>query len=78
MDEHDWRSERSEEHRIRLHAVAYRRIRLRAVVYRVLGSLSEVDDAVQEGWLWLSRSVASEVSTSTNTLPSPNRAVVAS
>jgi RNA polymerase sigma-70 factor (ECF subfamily) len=30
--------------------------RLRAVAYRMLGSTSEVDDAVQETWLRLSRS----------------------
>jgi RNA polymerase sigma-70 factor (ECF subfamily) len=34
---------------------------LRAVAYRMLGSLSEADDAVQEGWLRLSRSDTSEV-----------------
>ena len=34
---------------------------LRAVAYRMLGSLSEADDAVQEAWLRLSRSEASEV-----------------
>src|SRR5437867_5851756 len=34
---------------------------LRAVAYRMLGSLSEADDAVQEAWLRLSRSDASEV-----------------
>jgi RNA polymerase sigma factor (sigma-70 family) len=34
---------------------------LRAVGYRMLGSLSEADDAVQEAWLRLSRSDASEI-----------------
>jgi RNA polymerase sigma-70 factor, ECF subfamily len=33
-----------------------RRSRLRAVAYRMLGSVSEADDAVQEAWLRLSRS----------------------
>ena len=37
------------------------RARLRAVAYRMLGSTSEVDDAVQEAWLRLSRSEASAV-----------------
>jgi RNA polymerase sigma factor (sigma-70 family) len=37
------------------------RPRLRAVAYRMLGSLSEADDAVQESWLNLSRSDASEI-----------------
>src|SRR6201996_6511846 len=37
------------------------RIRLRAVAYRMLGSRSEVDDAVQEAWLRLSRSDAGEI-----------------
>ncbi len=37
------------------------RARLRAVAYRMLGSTSEVDDAVQEAWLRLSRSEASTV-----------------
>jgi len=45
MDEHEWLTERFEEHRTRLHAVAH----------RMLGSLSEDDDAVQEAWLRLSR-----------------------
>jgi Sigma-70 region 2 len=45
MDEHEWLTERFEEHRTRLHAVAH----------RMLGSLSETDDAVQEAWLRLSR-----------------------
>jgi RNA polymerase sigma factor (sigma-70 family) len=51
MDERDWLAERFEEHRTRL----------RAVAYRMLGSLSEADDAVQEAWLRLSRTNASEV-----------------
>ena len=37
------------------------RTRLRAVAYRMLGSQSEVDDAVQETWLRLSRSDTSAV-----------------
>jgi RNA polymerase sigma-70 factor, ECF subfamily len=37
------------------------RTRLRAVAYRMLGSLAEADDAVQEAWLRLSRSDASDV-----------------
>src|SRR5213080_3283118 len=37
------------------------RARLRAVAYRMLGSVGEVDDAVQETWLRLSRSDASAV-----------------
>ena len=45
MNERDYLAERFEEHRTRL----------RAVAYRMLGSLSEVDDAVQEAWLRLSR-----------------------
>jgi RNA polymerase sigma-70 factor, ECF subfamily len=51
MEERDWLAERFEEHRTRL----------RAVAYRMLGSLSEADDAVQEAWLRLSRTDASEV-----------------
>ena len=51
MDEHDWLAERFEENRAHL----------RAVAYRMLGSLSEADDAVQEGWLRLSRSDTSGV-----------------
>jgi RNA polymerase sigma-70 factor, ECF subfamily len=45
MNERDYLAERFEEHRTRL----------RAVAYRMLGSLGEVDDAVQEAWLRLSR-----------------------
>lgn len=37
------------------------RDRLRAVAYRLLGSAGEADDAVQEAWLRLSRTDASEV-----------------
>jgi RNA polymerase sigma factor (sigma-70 family) len=51
MSERDWLAERFEEHRTHL----------RAVAYRMLGSLSEADDAVQEAWLRLSRSNASEI-----------------
>jgi RNA polymerase sigma-70 factor (ECF subfamily) len=51
MDERDWLAERFEEHRVHL----------RAVAYRMLGSVSEADDAVQEGWLRLSRSDADAV-----------------
>jgi RNA polymerase sigma-70 factor (ECF subfamily) len=45
MDEHDVLAERFEAHRARL----------RAVAYHTLGSAGEVDDAVQEAWLRLSR-----------------------
>src|SRR5712691_11715262 len=51
MDEHDWLTERFEEHRTHL----------RAVAYRMLGTPSEADDAVQEAWLRLSRSDTSGV-----------------
>jgi RNA polymerase sigma-70 factor (ECF subfamily) len=37
------------------------RSRMRAVAYRMLGSLSEVEDAVQEAWLHMSRSDTSGV-----------------
>ena len=45
MSERDYLAERFEAHRAHL----------RGVAYRMLGSLSEVDDAVQEAWLRLSR-----------------------
>jgi RNA polymerase sigma factor (sigma-70 family) len=37
------------------------RAHLRAVAYRMLGSFSEAEDAVQEGWLRLSRSDADDI-----------------
>jgi RNA polymerase sigma-70 factor (ECF subfamily) len=37
------------------------RAHLRAVAYRMLGSVDEADDAVQEGWLRLSRSERREI-----------------
>jgi RNA polymerase sigma-70 factor (ECF subfamily) len=46
MEENNWLANQFEENRPHL----------RAVAYRMLGSLSEADDAVQEGWLRLSRS----------------------
>src|SRR5436190_2223805 len=45
MHEGDWLAERFEQNRSHL----------RAVAYRMLGSLDEVDDAVQEAWLRLNR-----------------------
>jgi DNA-directed RNA polymerase specialized sigma24 family protein len=51
MDERAWLTERFEEHRTRL----------RAVAYRMLGSVSEADDAVQEAWLRVSRADTSSV-----------------
>ena len=47
----DYLAERFEEHRTHL----------RAVAYRMLGSVGEVDDAVQEAWLRLSRADAAEI-----------------
>jgi RNA polymerase sigma factor (sigma-70 family) len=51
MNERDYLAERFEEHRTHL----------RAVAYRMLGSLSEMDDAVQEAWLRLSRADATGI-----------------
>jgi RNA polymerase sigma-70 factor (ECF subfamily) len=51
MNEREDLAERFEEHRNHL----------RAVAYRMLGSLSEVDDAVQEAWLRLSRTDATDI-----------------
>jgi RNA polymerase sigma-70 factor (ECF subfamily) len=51
MNDTDWLSQRFEEHRTHL----------RAVAYRMLGSLSDAEDAVQEGWVRLSRSNADEI-----------------
>jgi RNA polymerase sigma factor (sigma-70 family) len=51
VDEREWLAERFEEHRTHL----------RAVAYRMLGSLSEADEAVQEAWLRLDRTDATEL-----------------
>lgn len=51
MDENDWLTERFEEHRSRL----------RAVAYRMLGSVSEADDAVQDAWLRVNRADTTSV-----------------
>ena len=51
MSERDYLAERFEQHRTHL----------RAVAYRMLGSVSEVDDAVQEAWLRLSRADATGI-----------------
>ncbi|MEV8534790.1 sigma-70 family RNA polymerase sigma factor [Streptomyces sp. NPDC051211] len=51
MDGTSFPTERFEEHRAHL----------RAVAYRMLGSLSEAEDAVQEGWLRFERTDTSEV-----------------
>jgi len=50
MNEREYVAVRFEEHRTQL----------RAVAYRMLRSLSEVDDAVQEAWLRLSRTDATQ------------------
>ena len=41
MDEREWLTDRFDQHRTRL----------RAVAYRMLGSVTEADDALQEAWL---------------------------
>jgi RNA polymerase sigma-70 factor, ECF subfamily len=51
VDATDWLAERFEE----------QRPQLRSVAYRMLGSLSEAEDAVQEGWLRLARSDAAAI-----------------
>jgi len=51
MDEPAWLSERFEEHRGHL----------RAVAYRLLGSFSDADDAVQDTWLRVARSDPEQV-----------------
>jgi RNA polymerase sigma factor (sigma-70 family) len=51
MNERDYLAEQFEEHRTHL----------RAVAYRMLGSLGDVDDAIQEAWLRLSRADAAEI-----------------
>jgi RNA polymerase sigma factor (sigma-70 family) len=51
MNEREYLAERFEEHRTHL----------RAVAYRMLGSVTEVDDAVQEAWLRLSRADAASI-----------------
>jgi len=51
MDGNQWLAERFEEHRSHL----------RGVAYRMLGSMAEVDDAVQDTWLRVSRAGIDEV-----------------
>jgi RNA polymerase sigma-70 factor (ECF subfamily) len=51
MDDQDEKTERFEEHRAHL----------RAVAYRMLGSLGEADDAVQEAWIRFDRTDTTEV-----------------
>jgi RNA polymerase sigma factor (sigma-70 family) len=51
MDDRDWLAQKFDENRSHL----------RAVAYRMLGSLSDVDDAVQEAWLRLNRSDTSSI-----------------
>ena len=51
MNEHEYLAERFEQHRAHL----------RSVAYRMLGSVSDVDDAVQEAWLRLSRANSAEI-----------------
>jgi RNA polymerase sigma factor (sigma-70 family) len=51
MTDSDWLAEQFESHRGHL----------RGVAYRMLGSISEADDAIQEAWLRLSRTDATEI-----------------
>lgn len=51
INEHGWLAEQFEQNRDHL----------RGVAYRMLGSLNEVDDAIQEAWLRLSRSDATGI-----------------
>lgn len=51
MPEHEWLAEQFDTHRDHL----------RGVAYRLLGSATEAEDAVQEGWLRVSRADASNV-----------------
>ena len=51
MNDRDWLTEKFEENRPHL----------RAVAYRMLGSMGEVDDAVQEAWLRLNRTDARRI-----------------
>jgi RNA polymerase sigma-70 factor (ECF subfamily) len=51
VSEAEWLTERFEENRVHL----------RAVAYRMLGSLADADDALQEAWLRLSRKDTSHV-----------------
>ena len=51
MTERTWLADQFEEHRPRLHRIAY----------RMLGSASEADDAVQDAWLRLSRADAAGI-----------------
>lgn len=51
MTDNDWLTDRFEEQRPRLHAVAY----------RMLGSVGEAEDAVQEAWLRMNQSGADGV-----------------
>src|SRR5512143_3594064 len=51
MDDKTWIERQFEEHRQRLHAVAY----------RMLGSLSDADDAMQETWLRVTRADTNDI-----------------